>query len=81
MGQTVLTSQGTLTLPAEVRRRHNLRPGDILTIEDSDGIRIVKNTGLAELRAKNRAYLKNAPKKYKQGDGFAMHVTEKYGAK
>lgn len=81
MNQTVLTSQGTITLPIALRRRHNLRPGDVLTIEDDDGIRIVKNKELGELRAKNRAYLKNAPKKYKQGDGWAAHIMEKYGAK
>ncbi len=80
MGQTVLTSQGTLTLPIEVRRRYNLRPGDILTIEDTDGIRIVKNVSFAELRKKNQPYSKNV-RSYKQGDGFAAHVAEKYGKK
>ncbi len=81
MNQTVLTSQGTLTLPIEVRRRYNLRPGDVLTVEDSDGIRIVKNASLTELRKKNRAYLRNAPAAYKQGDGWTAHVLEKYGKK
>ena len=78
MGQTILTSQGTLTLPAEVRRKHNLHPGDVLTIEDTDGIRIVKNVQFAELREKNKAFIRKA-KRYSQGDGFAAHVAEKYG--
>lgn len=80
MNQTVLTSQGTLTLPAEVRRRHNLRPGDVLTIEDNDGIRIVKSTSFAELRKKNDVR-PGSLKGYKQGDGWTAHVKEKYGKK
>lgn len=80
MGQTVLTSQGTLTLPADVRRRHNLRPGDILTIEDTDGIRIVKSTSFAELRKKNKIDAKQL-RGYKQGDGMLAHVKETYGKK
>ena len=80
MNQTVLTSQGTLTLPVEVRRKHNLRPGDILTVEDNDGIRIVKNTSFAELRKKNNVRA-GALRGYTQGDGWAAHVTEKYGKK
>ena len=80
MNQTVLTSQGTLTLPAEVRRRHNLRSGDILTIDDTDGIRIVKNMSFDELREKNRASTRRL-QEYKQGDGWLAHVREKYGKK
>lgn len=78
MGQTVLTSQGTLTLPAEVRRKYNLLPGDVLTVEDNDGIRIVKSTSFSELRKKNNVH-SGALHGYKQGDGWAAHVMEKYG--
>ena len=80
MNQTVLTSQGKLTLPAEVRRRHNLHPGDVLTIEDTDGIRIVKNASFAELRKKNQVDARKL-RGYKQGDGTLAHVVEKYGKK
>lgn len=80
MNQTVLTSQGTLTLPVEVRRKYNLRPGDVLTVEDNNGIRIVKNTSFAELRKKNNVPA-GALRNYKQGDGWAAHVKEKYGKK
>ena len=80
MKQTVLTSQGTLTLPAEMRRKYNLRPGDILTVEDTDGIRIVKNTSFSELRKKNNVRA-GALRGYTQGDGTLAHVLEKYGKK
>jgi len=80
MSQTVLTSQGTLTLPVAVRRRHNLRPGDILTIEDTDGIRIVKGTSFDELRKKNRVGARKL-RGYTQGDGMLAHVARKYGKK
>ena len=80
MGQTVLTSQGTLTLPAEVRRKYNLRPGDVLTVEDNDGIRGVKITSFSELRKKNNVR-PGALHGYKQGDGWTAHVVEKYGKK
>ncbi|MBI5470488.1 AbrB/MazE/SpoVT family DNA-binding domain-containing protein [Candidatus Kaiserbacteria bacterium] len=80
MGQTVLTSQGTLTLPIEVRRRHKLHPGDILTIDDTDGIRIVKNISFAELRKKNQVDAGKL-RGYTQGDGMLAHVIEKYGKK
>ena len=80
MNHTVLTSQGTLTLPAEVRRRHNLHSGDILTIDDTDGIRIVKNMSFNELREKNRVSARRL-RGYKQGDGGLAHVREKYGKK
>ena len=78
--QTTLTSQGTLSLPAAVRRKYNLRPGDILTIEDTDSIRVVKNTTLADMRKKNQSLVRNVPV-YAQGDGMAAHVVEKYGKK
>ncbi len=79
MSQTVLTSQGTLTLPIEIRRKHNLHPGDVLAVQDEgESIRITKTTSLSELREKNRPFIKNAHS-YKQGDGWAAHVHEKYG--
>ena len=82
MYQTVLTSQGTLTLPAEVRRRHRLIPGDVLTVEDDGEIRILKAVGFADVRAKNAKFVRSVRKHtYKQGDGMAAHVRQKYGKK
>ena len=80
MYQTTLTSQGTLSLPAAVRRKHNIRPGDILTIEDTDEIRVIVNARFVDMRKKNQIYAKSA-RAYKQGDGIATHVAEKYGKK
>jgi AbrB family looped-hinge helix DNA binding protein len=80
MYQTKLTSQGTVSLPATLRRKHNLRPGDVLTIEDVGDIRLVVNMSLSDMRKKNQAYTKVSPV-YTQGDGFAAHIKERYGKK
>lgn len=80
MYQTTLTSQGTLTLPAAIRRRYNLRSGDSLTIEDDGEIHIIKTIGFGDMRKKNQTFAK-VVRAYKQGDGMAAHVIQKYGKK
>ena len=78
MYKTKITSQGTISLPAVLRRKYNLKQGDELSIEDSGKLIISKVPDLATLRAKNKAFSKK-PVKYTSGDGFATHIKEKYG--
>lgn len=41
-----LTSKGQITLPKEVRDRHNLRPGDIVEFVERNGETVVKPRNL-----------------------------------
>lgn len=46
-----ITSKGQITLPKEVRDRHNLRPGDVVEFVERDGETIVtpRNRRLVDL--------------------------------
>jgi AbrB family looped-hinge helix DNA binding protein len=79
MFQTKITSQGTISIPAVLRRKYDLKPGELVTIEDNGKITITKNTDFSSLRQMNAPYLENKPDSYKNGDGLAAHVLEKYG--
>lgn len=78
MYQTKITSQGTISIPAALRKKYNLKPGEIVTIEDNGQIVISKNTDFEELWVDNKKHIKQ-PVPYKSGDGFTAHVLEKYG--
>lgn len=83
MFQTKITSQGTISLPAALRKKYGFKPGETVTIEDDGEITIRKTPSFSELREKNAKYVKKAPKGYvyKSGDGVTAHVTEKYEKK
>lgn len=83
MFQTKITSQGTISLPAALRKKYGFKPGETVTIEDDGEITIRKTPSFAELRERNAKYVKNAPKgyAYKSGNGFTAHVIEKHGKK
>ena len=83
MYTTTLTTQGTITLPVELRRKYDLQPGAVLTIEDADAFVIHKVPTITEVRARNKKFVtaktKAAARSYRQGDGVRAYVTEKYG--
>lgn len=83
MFQTKITSQGTISLPAALRKKYGFKSGETVTIEDNGEIIIRKTPSFEELREKNAKYIKNAPKgyTYKSGDGITAHVHEKYAKK
>jgi AbrB family looped-hinge helix DNA binding protein len=82
MFQTKITSQGTISIPAPLRKKYSLQPGDTVTLEDTGKIVITKNADFASLRQQNAKYLTGKkPFVTKNGDGFTMHVMEKYGQK
>ena len=84
MFTTKLTSQGTITLPIELRRKFNLQVGETLIVGDSGMITISRPLDLSTVRAKNKIRLYGRGKTvhiYRNGEGFEAHVTEKYGKK
>ncbi len=78
MYKTKITSQGTISLPAVLRRKYNLKKGDELSIEDNGRLVISKVPDFSTLREKNQAFAKKSLT-VKSGDGFEVHVSEKYG--
>ncbi len=80
MYKTKITSQGTISLPAILRKKYNLYPGDIIAVEDLGVITLSKAPDLAPLRKKNREFSKGKTN-YRTGDGFAAHVVYTYGKK
>ena len=83
MYTTILTIQGTITLPVALRRKYNLTPGDVLIVDDNGVITISKPPILSEVRTRNKLRLKGhtAPHIYVQGEGFEAYINEKYGKK
>lgn len=80
MFQTKITSQGTISLPAVLRRKYDLKPGELVTIEDTGKITISKNPDFSTLRQKNATYISpEKPIPYQNGDGLEAYASEKYG--
>lgn len=60
MNTSTVTSKGTVTLPAELRRNLGIKPGDNVEIFlDESGQRLVihKRMSLSELRVANQSHL------------------------
>lgn len=80
MYQTKITSQGTISIPAPLRKKYGLIPGDVVTLEDTGRITILKSTDFASLRQHNAKYLTGKkPFIAKGGDGMTAYISEKYG--
>lgn len=79
MYKTKLTSQGTISLPAVLRKKYNLQTGEILALEDNGKIIISKVPDLLTIRKKNKLQAKRKLTKYQNGDGILSHIKEKYG--
>jgi AbrB family looped-hinge helix DNA binding protein len=80
MYKTTITSQGTISIPAVLRKKYGLIPGEKLVIEDTGKIVVSKAPDFADLRKMNQGIIKTFVP-YKAGDGFSAHVAEKYGKK
>ena len=79
MYTTKISSQGTISIPAPLRKKYNLKAGETVTITDNGQITVLKNKDFATLRAENAKYIKGILPSYKNGDGWTAHVLEKYG--
>lgn len=62
MYKAKITSQGTISLPIELRRKYNLKKGDELSIEDSGRLVLFKAPDFSDLRDKNKSYANKAVK-------------------
>jgi AbrB family looped-hinge helix DNA binding protein len=78
MYTTKITSQGTISLPAALRKKYGFEAGQTVTITDNGQLVIEKNTDFETLHKENAKYLPAEPIPYKNGDGFTAHVLEKY---
>ena len=82
---TIITSKGTTTIPAAIRKQLGIKPGMYIsfTQDKRTGDYVIKRAQtIAEVRSLNRKALKQAKtatKPYRSGDGFGSLVTEKYG--
>lgn len=84
---TILTSKGTTTIPAEVRRKLGIKPGMYVSFsqdEESGDYKITRSQTIDEIRSINKAALKLAHrnhKEYQTGDGFTKFIRDKYDGK
>ncbi len=79
MYQTKITSQGTISIPAALRKKYDLKVGEVVTIEDTGKITITKRTDFEAIRQKNSSYLPKENRPYANGAGLEVYITEKYG--
>ena len=84
MYTTTVTSQGTISLPAAIRRKYNVRAGDTVRIEDGDVLRIVIPEPIEALHARNAVRLARGG--FKKGvpvdeRGYELYIDAKYGKK
>jgi AbrB family looped-hinge helix DNA binding protein len=77
MYTTKITSQGTISIPAALRKKYGLQVGETVTLTDNGQISIVKNPDFTTIREENAAFLKKGTSTH-SGDGFTAHVTEKF---
>jgi AbrB family looped-hinge helix DNA binding protein len=79
-----LTSKGTTTIPAAIRKRLGMKPGMFVLFEfgkDSDEVILKRSLTIKELQALNQAALERAGtayKRYRSGHGWRAYVREKY---
>ncbi len=82
---TILTSKGTTTIPAEIRKKLGVKPGMYVSFTQNKktGEYVLKRAQtIEEIRSLNDVALrqsKTAHKEYKNGNGFGQFIVEKYG--
>ena len=82
MYTTKISSQGTISIPAPLRKKYGFQAGQTVTITDNGRIVIEKNIDFETLRKENAKYIKGIkPFIHRGGDGLTMYVEEKYGKK
>ena len=84
MYTTTVTSQGTISLPAAIRRKYNIHAGSKVRIEDGEVLRIVIPEPIEALRARNaERLLRGGFKKGVPVDerGYEAYIDAKYGSK
>ena len=81
---TILTSKGTTTIPAEIRRQLGIEPGMSISFVqniETGEFAIKRSQTIEELREINKEALKKAGtsnREYQTGSGFAQHALDQY---
>jgi len=79
MYKTKITSQGTISIPAPLRKKYGLKAGQTVTITDNGQIVIEKNIDFEAMQQTNAKYIKDKkPFIHKGGDGITLHVLDTY---
>ena len=82
-----VTSKGTATIPAAIRKQLRLKPGMVVTFiptNQPDEVIVKRTLTIEELRVQNKASLKRLGtwnKPYHRWAGFEAYMKEKYGTK
>jgi AbrB family looped-hinge helix DNA binding protein len=82
---TILTSKGTTTIPAAIRKQLGIKPGMYLSFIENKvtGEYVIRRAQtIEEVRSLNKEALKLAKtslKQYESGDGFNQFIAERYG--
>jgi AbrB family looped-hinge helix DNA binding protein len=79
--QSKVTSQGQISVPAEIRRKLGIGPGSVLEWEEEGDRVIVRRAGLYSSEDIHRAVFSRVPKRRSIDDferGIAEHMRKKY---
>ena len=85
--RTILTSKGTTTIPKEIRDQLGVKPGMLIsfTRNPSTGEYVLNRAQtIKEMRQANKLALEKAGtlnKNYVSGEGYDLHITQKFGNK
>jgi AbrB family looped-hinge helix DNA binding protein len=79
--QSKVTSQGQISVPAEIRRKLGIGPGSVLEWEEQGDRVIVRRAGLYSSEDIHHAVFSQAPKRRSLDDfdkGIAEHMRKKH---
>lgn len=79
--QSKVTSQGQISVPAEIRRKLGIGPGSVLEWEDEGDRVIVRRAGLYSSEDIHRAVFSRVPKRRSNEElkkGIADHMRKKH---
>ena len=79
--QSKVTSQGQISVPAEIRRKLGIGPGSVLEWEEEGDRVIVRRAGLYSSEDIHRAVFSRLPKRKSTDDlkqGIAAHMRKKH---
>lgn len=74
-----VTSQGTITIPAALRRKYGLKPGARIGISEDGRMLFDAVKERLKIRGENKAVAKRRRRRYRQGEGFSIAVKERHG--
>jgi antitoxin PrlF len=79
--QSKVTSQGQISVPAEIRRKLGIGPGSVLQWEEEGDRVVVRRAGLYSSEDIHRAVFRRVPKRRTTEElkrGIAEHMRKKY---